>query len=139
MLTHARFKGVMFIKSSVISLFALTSISGCVISQKTQEFSEFEYRGSCGESSTESKWRYASQIPNNASSLANLANENPVFKNGNHLFAVESWFESASGKIMLCRTEQAPKDSCTGSWWIFDKEDSKWFLSKSKGWLCLIH
>ena len=127
----------MFIKlSRLFFIVNLILLTGCSTHQKPKEFTVFGYMGDCGNTSSVKKWRYVNKRPINTMDLAKLANEKPILYGS---YAVESWFESGADKLMLCRTDQAPQDSCTGAWWVFEKENDKWVVSESNGWICFAH
>jgi len=52
-------------------------------------------------------------------------------------YRVESWFALPTGELKLCRSEKAPRSSCSGEWWEFARAGSDWQITRNSAWLCV--
>src|SRR5690606_16738103 len=100
-------------------------------------FSEYDYNGLCGGDSNVSKWHYVNLLPEDSMGIRKLIETDITETNGNQYFAVESWFTNDNSDVMVCRTRQSPKDSCTGDWWSFRKQGGEWQLVDKSRWVCI--
>ena len=121
-------------KRTLIIVLTIALLASCATKQKG--FSEAEYKGSCGGDSNVSGWRYVNFLPEYSIEIRKLVEANAILENGKQNFAVESWFMNNKSEVMVCRTSQSPKDSCTGDWWSFSKQGQEWKLVEKSGWLC---
>lgn len=120
-------------------LFALIpTLALAACANHRARFSEFEYRGVCGNPTQEAAgWAYVGRIPASAAALRSLADATPLTPEGNDNYAVESWYTSRDSALMLCRTDQAPKDSCVTTWWSFRIEEGEWRIFDKGAFICV--
>ena len=95
-----------------------------------------DYRALCAQEDTRA-WRLATKLPSEMTALRAMADANSVYRAHGGDFAVESYFTLPTGEFMLCRSDRAPKDSCGGEWWQFEKRDSQWRMVRHDAWICV--
>jgi hypothetical protein len=71
------------------------------------------------------------------STFRELADASSAYHANGWDFPVESYFVLPTGEFMLCRTEQAPRDSCGGEWWQFEKVAERWRVVRHESWICV--
>lgn len=89
----------------------------------------------CGEGTA--KLRKAIDAPSNASDLRALADAAPHFPAASADYKSEVWLATDGGAITLCRSEVAPRSSCSGEWWTFELSERGWKIVRSDGWTCV--
>lgn len=123
------------VKPASIIFLAFIFLVSCAAKQKG--FSEYDYKGLCGGDSNVPKWHYVNLLPEDSMEIRKLIETDTTETNGNQYFAVESWFTNDNSDVMVCRTRQSPKDSCTGDWWSFRKQGGEWQLVDKSRWVCI--
>jgi hypothetical protein len=116
------------------SRFALLLLLGAVASCATPH--AHDYRGLCADEDAR-PWHLATRLPAEMTTLRELADANSVYHQRGTDFPVESYFSLSTGDFMLCRTDQAPKDSCGGEWWQFQKVAEHWRVVRHDAWICV--
>jgi hypothetical protein len=89
----------------------------------------------CGKGTTHI--RKAIAAPPNASVLRALADAALTFPAASANYKSEVWLATDGGAITLCRSEVAPRSSCTGEWWTFESSERGWQIVGSDGWTCI--
>lgn len=105
-------------------------LSGCMTTPRMQD------RKTCGADGN-TNWVTLRTAPQMASELRAAADAHPNFPAGLARYRRELWLSQGAGKLVLCRSDERPHNSCSGEWWRFERNSNGWQIAAQDAWICV--
>jgi hypothetical protein len=110
-------------------------ILGLLLLASCQTLSAEAQRSFCGYGDHRA-WTRIDQPASHAESMRALADAHPNFP-GSNAYGRETWYALPEGNAMLCRSDEAPRDSCSGQWWQFRLSGDQPEITAQDAWICV--
>jgi hypothetical protein len=109
-------------------------ILAVLLAASCQTLSAEEVRGFCGHGDHRA-WVRIDEPALHAGDMRALADAHPNFP-GSNAYGRETWYGLPEGEVMLCRSDEAPRRSCSGQWWQFRLSGDQPEITAQDAWLC---
>jgi hypothetical protein len=110
-------------------------ILGGLLVASCQTLSAEEERGSCAYGDHR-PWVRIEEPAAHATEMRALAEAHPNFR-GSNAYGRETWYALPEGEAMLCRSDEAPRRSCSGQWWQFRLSGDQLEITAQDAWICV--